>query len=65
MKIQIEINRVDGRTYLNFWDSGTGQDLIAELVDGQLYLHLGEEDYDPIDVEDFINRAIKLAEREQ
>lgn len=38
-KYGIEINFVgDGRTFVNFWDYAHGNDVIVEIIDGELEL---------------------------
>jgi hypothetical protein len=39
MKVKLELNLLeDGRKFLNFWDSIQGNDVVAEVKDGKLYV---------------------------
>ena len=43
LKIELELHVVgDGRTYLNFWNWKTGEDVISEAKDGKLYMDINE-----------------------
>ncbi len=43
LKIEIELYVVgDGRTYLNFWNWKNGEDVIAEVKDGKLFMDINE-----------------------
>ncbi len=43
LKIELELHVVgDGRTYLNFWNWKTGEDVISEVKDGKLYMDINE-----------------------
>ena len=42
-KIEIEIYVAgDGRTYLNFWNWKNGDDVIAEIKEGKLFMDINE-----------------------
>jgi hypothetical protein len=36
MKVQLEVNFCNNKTYLNYWDSMHGDDVCAELIRGDL-----------------------------
>lgn len=39
MKIALELNLVQpGREFLNYWSTGPGNDVIAQIKDGQLWV---------------------------
>lgn len=62
MKFNIELNVTNEETFLNFWDSNCGQDVICEIIDGQLFLHEYEGDElieTPITLQQFINLVTK------
>ena len=41
LKINIELHVVgDGRTFLNYWNNINGDDVVAELIDGELYMNV-------------------------
>jgi hypothetical protein len=43
LKIGLELHVVgDGRTFLNYWDAVNGDDVIAEVKDGKLYMDIEE-----------------------
>lgn len=43
LKVEIELHVVgDGRTFLNFWNYENGEDVIAEVKDGKLYMDVNE-----------------------
>lgn len=43
LKVKIELLVVgDGRTYLNFWNWQNGDDVIAEVKDGKLFMDINE-----------------------
>ena len=43
LKIELELHVVgDGRTYLNFWNWKTGEDVISEVKNGKLYMDINE-----------------------
>lgn len=45
MKIKLELNIPgDGRKFLNFWNWFNGDDVIAELKDGKIVLHDGDNE---------------------
>ena len=47
MKVNIELNiTADGRTFLNFWDAMHGNDVVAELREGQLFVDFYSEEED-------------------
>lgn len=39
MKISIELNMPDDRTFLNFWNWHNGEDVVCQLKDGKLFLN--------------------------
>lgn len=42
-KIDIELNFVgDGRLFLNFWNYMNGEDVIAEVKDGKLFVDIND-----------------------
>ena len=58
-KYNLELNFPgDGRIFLNFWDSIQGNDVIAEVINGELELtstdHEGNETYSVITFEEYI-----------
>jgi hypothetical protein len=38
MKYELELNITDDGTFLNYWDSGHGNDVVVEVVNGELFL---------------------------
>jgi hypothetical protein len=43
LKVEIELHFTgDGRTYLNFWNYENGDDVIAEIKDGKLFMYIDE-----------------------
>jgi len=43
LKVEIELRVTgDGRTYLNFWNYENGDDVIAEIKDGKLFMDIDE-----------------------
>ena len=43
LKINLELHVVgDGRTFLNFWNYINGEDVIAEIKDGKLYMDINQ-----------------------
>lgn len=38
MKIPLELNFFEGKVFLNYWDALHGNDVMCEVVDGQLLL---------------------------
>jgi hypothetical protein len=62
MKINLEYNVVgDGREFLNFWDLSKGNDVVAEIKDGRLFL----EGTDEISIREFLRRVKELAIKSQ
>ena len=64
LKVEIELHVVgDGRTFLNFWNWKTGDDVVAELKNGKLYkLDFPEDDLEneketEITLEEFTNQV--------
>lgn len=54
LKIKLELNVVgDGRTFLNFWNYIDGDDVIAELHNGNLY----QDDGTKIDLQQFVDEV--------
>lgn len=44
MKVEIEINKPDDRTFVNFWNWHNGDDIVCQLVDGKLMLNQIDEE---------------------
>lgn len=44
MKIKIELNLIDDRAFLNFWNWYNGDDVVCQIVDGKLMLNKYDED---------------------
>lgn len=45
LKIGLELHVVgDGRTFLNYWDAVNGDDVIAEVKQGKLYMDIDDEE---------------------
>ncbi len=43
LKIELELHVVgDGRTFLNFWNHLTGDDVTTEIIDGKLHLDMDQ-----------------------
>ena len=43
LKIELELHIVgDGRTFLNFWNWKTGEDVVSEIKNGKLYMDISE-----------------------
>ncbi len=43
LKIEIELHVIgDGRTFLNFWNSKNGDDVVAEVKEGKLFMDIDE-----------------------
>lgn len=54
LKVQIELRIVgDGRVYLNFWNWRNGEDVIAEVKNGHLFM-----DIDKVETEVSLQRFI-------
>lgn len=55
-KVKLELNFPgNGRVFLNYWDWDNGNDVTAELVDGNLY-----DENQEITLQDFIDRVKKV-----
>lgn len=55
LKIDIELHVVgDGRTYLNFWNHTNGEDVIAEVKRGKLFMDVEEEEIE-VSLQQFID----------
>lgn len=56
LKIDLELHVVgDGRTYLNFWNHTNGEDVIAEVKQGKLFMDIeGKEDVE-VSLQQFID----------
>lgn len=55
LKIDIELHIVgDGRTYLNFWNHTNGEDVIAEVKRGKLFMDVEEEEIE-VSLQQFID----------
>lgn len=62
MKIDIEVNIVGDRTFINFWDYMHGNDVITELKDGKLYQYQLKNDEainQEITFQEYIDKVIK------
>lgn len=47
LKIELELHVFgDGRTFLNFWNHQNGDDVIAELRDGKLYMDIDDVEFE-------------------
>jgi len=45
LKIGLELHVVgDGRTFLNYWNAINGDDVIAEVKEGNLYMDIDNEE---------------------
>lgn len=45
LKIGLELHIVgDGRTFLNYWNHINGDDVIAEVKDGKLYMYINDKE---------------------
>lgn len=43
LRIELELHVIgDGRTFLNFWNNINGDDVIAEVKDGKLYMDIND-----------------------
>lgn len=43
LKVEIELHVVgDGRTFLNFWNWKNGEDVVAEVKEGKLFMDIDE-----------------------
>ncbi len=57
LKIELELHVVgDGRTYLNFWNWKTGEDVISEIKDGKLYMDINEVETE-VSLQQFIDEV--------
>ena len=45
LKIGLELHVVgDGRTFLNYWNAINGDDVIAEVKEGKLYMDINDKE---------------------
>lgn len=57
LKVELELYVVgDGRTYLNFWSWKNGDDVVAEVKDGKLYMDVDDVDTE-VSLQQFINEV--------
>ena len=57
LKVELELHVVgDGRTYLNFWNWKTGEDVISEIKNGKLYMDINEVETE-ISLQQFIDEV--------
>jgi len=57
LKIELELHVVgDGRTYLNFWNWKTGEDVISEVKNGKLYMDINEVETE-VSLQQFIDEV--------
>lgn len=66
-KIQLELNIVgDGRIFLNFWNTLTGEDVNAEFEDNKLMLqNIPNPEYDKLEKpleNDYLEKEITISE---
>lgn len=60
MKITLELNLVEpGVEFLNYWDSIGGNDVVAQIIDGKLWM---EEPSEEGDVDELPLREVSLVE---
>lgn len=58
LKAEIELHVVgDGRTFLNFWNWQNGDDVIAELKNGKLYISDEDEKESELSLDEFVNKV--------
>ncbi len=56
LKIELELHVTgDGRTFLNFWNYMTGDDVTAQVIDGKLHLENEDETTKVIELNEFID----------
>lgn len=57
LKVELELHVVgDGRTYLNFWNWKTGEDVISEVKNGKLYMDINEVETE-VSLQQFIDEV--------
>lgn len=57
LKLNVEIHVVgDGTTYINYWNSINGDDVVAELRNGKLYWDVNDVEFE-CSIQDFIGRV--------
>ena len=44
MRVNLELNLPDERTFLNFWNWHNGDDVVCQIIDGKLMLSQYDED---------------------
>jgi hypothetical protein len=55
MKYSIELNCLDnGRKFLNYWDDENGEDVICEIINGQIMIEEKEMSFKEISFMDFV-----------
>jgi len=60
MKIGLELHVFeDGKTALNYWNIITGNDVIAEVREGKLYMDVDDEEKE-VSLQYFIERAKEI-----
>jgi hypothetical protein len=65
MKIQLELNVAGRATFLNFWDSNHGKDVVCQLVSGRLIRHKGQPNEKEMTIAQFIKAVKKSAMDEE
>lgn len=55
MKVRLELNVTENGTFLNYWDSARGNDVVCEVKNGKLMLHTYDND-------ELVETEISLAE---
>ncbi len=65
MKIPLELNVTVNKTYLNFWDSQTGNDVIAEFKNGKLWHTSDDGVRTAISLEDYIYWVLAEVNKEK
>lgn len=60
MKIELELNIPDDRTFLNFWNSYNGDDVVCQVIDGKLMLSQYNENGDLLDKEISLTEFLEM-----
>lgn len=61
MKVDLELNDVgDGRIFLNFWNWKTGEDVVAEIKSGKLYMDIDGVETE-VSLQKFIDDVLTVA----
>jgi hypothetical protein len=69
MKVTIELNLPDDRTFLNYWDYKHGNDVVAQIIDGKIMLSVHsegkeEEELKEVTFMEFIELVVESAMKE-